>query len=32
MNYELNQPHNPTISSETPIYKGFHDVGLYVGF
>ncbi len=29
MNYELNQPHNPTISSETPIYKGFHDVGLW---
>ena len=28
MHYELNQPHNPTISSEMPLYKGFQDVGL----
>jgi hypothetical protein len=28
MHYALNQPHNPTISSETPLYKGFQGVGL----
>ena len=28
MHYALNHPHNPTISLETPLNKGFHGVGL----